>query len=57
MEITSTPDNDTSEDISSSIVLGGDLLAGDCCTGTVHQGLHVIARLMIGVKISEMKGK
>ena len=51
MEIASTPDNDTSEDISSSIVLGGDLLAGDCCTGTVEQGLHVIVRLMIGVKI------
>ena len=51
MEIASTPDNDTSEDISSSIVLGGDLLVGDCCTGTVEQGLHVIVRLMIGVKV------
>ena len=56
MEIASTANNDTSEDISSSIVLGGEdyhLLAGDCCTGTVEQGLqvHVIVRLMIGVKI------
>ena len=54
MEIASTPDNDTSEDISSSIVLGGEdyhLLAGECCTGTVKQGLHIIVRLMIGVKI------